>query len=251
MLHSEGMQVESTALLEPLIAPKPPPTTEQIYATIFQRLKPRTELPEIKIQVRRYANANAQISYQKNLLVVKMSDILAGAPEPVQEALAEILLSKLFRQPVPAASQDRYRRFLNRKDVRQGLELVKGLRGRKHLSDPVGKHYNLTELYEDLNFRYFGGLMARPTLSWSRHASRNLLGHYDPPHNTIVLSRFLDRAKVPQVVVEYVMFHEMLHLRHPAEQRATRRCVHTRAFKKEEKQFAGYDEAIAWLKGIG
>jgi predicted metal-dependent hydrolase len=75
-----------------------------------------------------------------------------------------------------------------------------------------------------------------------------MLGHYDPSHNAIVLSRILDRPETPRQAVEYVLFHEMLHLRHPAELRGARRCVHTRAFKDAEKQFEGLTEAKALLR---
>jgi hypothetical protein len=77
-----------------------------------------------------------------------------------------------------------------------------------------------------------------------------LLGHYDASHNAIVLSRILDRPQTPRVAVEYVLFHEMLHLRHPAEHRGARRCVHTREFKHAEKQFERLAEAQAALKRL-
>ena len=105
-------------------------------------------------------------------------------------------------------------------------------------------------MFEELNFRYFHGLMARPVLGWSPFASRSMLGHYDPPHNAIVLSRILDRAETPRLAVEYVLFHEMLHLRHPAEHRGARRCVHTREFKEAEKQFEHLREATALLRKL-
>jgi len=50
--------------------------------------------------------------------------------------------------------------------------------------------------------------MARPLLGWSRQPSRVTLGHYDPSHNAIILSRLLDREEVPVLAVEYVLFHE-------------------------------------------
>ena len=79
--------------------------------------------------------------------------------------------------------------------------------------------------------------MARPSLGWSRRPSRTTLGHYDPSHNAIVISRLLDRAEVPRLAVEYVLFHEMLHLKHPVEHGGTRRRVHTKDFREHEKQF--------------
>jgi len=62
--------------------------------------------------------------------------------------------------------------------------------------------------------------------------------------------RILDSKDVPRLVVDYVMFHEMLHLRHPVEHAGARRCIHTPAFKQEEKRFVGAREAKAWLRGL-
>jgi hypothetical protein len=244
MLHSEQVQVETAPESCEQLTP------EQIYARVFRQLRPRTPLPEIRVQFRRYANANAQVRLEGGTLLVRIADTLAGAPESVLEALAEILLSKLFRRPVPAASNDRYRRYLNRRDVRHSLDLVRQIRGRKQVDAPRGEHYNLEVMFEELNFRYFHGLMARPLLGWSPHASRTLLGQYDPSHNAIVLSRVLDRPQTPPLAVEYVLFHEMLHLRYPAEHQGARRCVHTRAFKDAERQFEHLREAKALLRRL-
>ncbi len=223
---------------------------EDIYARVFRELRPRTPLPSIRVQFRRYANANAQVKLEDGSLDIRMADTLAEAPEPVMEALAEILLCKLFRRPVPAASNERYRRYLNRRDVRRSLDLVRQVRGRKQVRQPQGECYNLEEMFEELNFRYFHGLMSRPVLGWSRQASRTMLGHYDPPHNAIVLSGILDRPETPRLAVEYVLFHEMLHLRYPAEHEGARRCVHTRAFKDAEKQFENLRAAKTLLRAL-
>jgi hypothetical protein len=77
-----------------------------------------------------------------------------------------------------------------------------------------------------------------------------MLGHYDPSHNAIVLSRVLDKQDTPRLAVEYVLFHEMLHLRYPAEHTGARRRVHTRAFKDAEKQFEGLPEARRLLRSL-
>jgi hypothetical protein len=226
------------------------PTPEAIYRRVFRELRPRTPLPDIRVEFRRYANANAQVRLESGALSVRIADTLATAPEDVQEALAWILLSKLFRKPVPASANDRYRRFLNRRDIRKNLEQVRQTRGRKQLYPPQGENFNLETMFEDLNFRYFYGLMARPTLGWSPRISRTLLGHYDPSHNTIVLSRILDRKTTPRLAVEYVLFHEMLHLRYPVEHNGARRCVHTPAFKQAEKMFEGLREAKRLLRAL-
>ena len=38
-----------------------------------------------------------------------------------------------------------------------------------------------------------------------------VLGHYDPIHHTITLSPVLDSPRVPEFVVRYIVYHEMLH----------------------------------------
>jgi len=246
------MQVEGAGILttQPEAAAATPETLEQIYHRVFRQLRPRTAVPTVHIEFRRYANANAQVRLESGTLRLRFADTLQSAPESVMEALAEILLAKLFRRPVPPQSNERYRRYLNRRDIRRNLDLVRQIRGRKRVEGPQGVRYDLNQIFEELNFRYFHGLMARPILGWSPYASRTLLGHYDPSHNAIVLSRILDRTDTPRLAVEYVLFHEMLHLRYPAEHRGARRRVHTRDFKDAERQFEGFAEAKMLLKNL-
>lgn len=77
-----------------------------------------------------------------------------------------------------------------------------------------------------------------------------MLGYYDPSHNVIVISRHLDRPDVPRLAIEYVMFHEMLHLRYPVDHRGTRRCVHTAEFRAAERAFHQHSEAQKLLKHL-
>jgi hypothetical protein len=214
-------------------------------------VRPRTAIPEISLEFRRFANANSFIRLAGGKLEIRLADILENAPAPVMEALAYILLCKLFRTSVPGAYRHRYRLYLNRQDVRRGLHLLRQARGRKLLSGAQGATYNLEEIFQDVNRQFFHGLMAQPQLSWSRGASKTVLGHFDPAHNAIVLSRVLDGPGVPRLAVEYVMYHEMLHLKHPIETRGTRRRIHTSAFRQEEKAFPHLKEAKAMLDRLG
>ena len=239
MLHMGGVQVESAVLFE---------TPAEICARVFRALKPRTAPPEVRIEFCRFANPDSFARLEGNQLHLRISDLLEGAPAPVLEALAHILLSKLLRRAVPRVYAHRYRLYLNRRDVRRTVHLVRQIRGRKTLSPPQGSRYDLEAIFEELNARFFHGLMARPELGWSGRAARTMLGHYDPSHNAIVLSRLLDSPGVPRLVVEYVMFHEMLHLRYPVEHHGARRRVHTRELRNAEREFPGLEEAKRWIK---
>ncbi|RMF76204.1 MAG: M48 family peptidase, partial [Planctomycetota bacterium] len=116
--------------------------------------------------------------------------------------------------------------------------------------DPRGRQYDLNLMFDELNRQYFQGGLTKPHLGWSVGKSRRLLGHYDPAHRAIVINRALDSPKAPAYAVEYVLFHEMLHLKHPVEYRHGRRCVHSPEFKAEERRFARYEEALRFLKSF-
>jgi predicted metal-dependent hydrolase len=101
----------------------------------------------------------------------------------------------------------------------------------------------LEEIFRKLNVRYFGGEIASARLGWSPHRSRSILGHYDSAHGTITVSRWFDSPSVPRYLVEYLVFHEMLHIRFPVERNGHRRVVHSRAFREAEKGFPHYEKA--------
>ncbi len=225
-------------------------TTAEIYTRVFHDLKPRTPLPLVRIEFCRFANADCFIRMQDSAIHVRISDLFDGAPAPVMEALAFILLGKLLRRPVARVYNHRYRLYLNRKDIRRKIHLVRQIRGRKFLADPRGAHYDLNDIFDRLNDRYFNGLLGKPLLGWSRHASRSMLGHFDPSHNAIVISRIFDDRKVPRQALDYVMFHEMLHLRYPVDHSGARRRVHTREFRQAEHEFDGLVEAKQLLKQL-
>jgi hypothetical protein len=222
---------------------------EEIYARVFRELRPRAALPDLRVEFRRFANADSFIRLENGRLEVRISDLLAGAPAPVMEALAHILLGKLYRKPVPRLYAYRYRLYLNRRDVRRQAHLVRQIRGRKFISGPQGAHHNLEEIFERLNGQFFDGLLGRPQLGWSRRPSRSMLGHFDPSHNAIIISRILDQPATA-VALEYVVFHEMLHLRYPVDHLASRRRVHTREFREAEKKFPQFKEAKEILKRL-
>jgi len=225
-------------------------TPVEIYARVFRELKPRTPLPAFEVEYCRFANADSSIRLETGRIHVRISDLLEGAPAPVTEALAYILLGKLYRKPIPRAYTHRYRLYLNRKDMRRKAHLVRQIRGRKFVTGPRGEHFDLEEVFEGLNQRFFSGLLGRPQLGWSRGRSRNLLGHFDPSHNAIIISRIFDRPEVPRLAIDYVMFHEMLHLRFPVEHSGTRRRVHTKEFRAAEKEFPDLQKAKEWMKRL-
>ena len=218
-----------------------------IFHQAYRGLRPGAPVPELKIQFYSFANLNNTIRMREGRLYVRVSDLLQGAPEDVIEALAHILLAKMYRKPIERQFSLRYRRYTASRHIVEKAHLIRQIRGRKRMQTPEGRTYNLEEIFDDLNVRFFFGLLARPQMSWSPGHARNRLGHYDPAHNAIVISRVFDHPRVPQSVLEYVVYHEMLHLKHPVKLRGSRRCVHSAEFQAEENLFPEAAEAKRFL----
>ena len=224
------------------------------FAPIFQEeyraLRPRAPMPPISVRFRRFTSLNTTIRLREGQIHVSLSDLLEGAPESVIHAIAHILIAKLYKKDIDPTHNLRYKRFASSAAVTRQTELIRSARGVKRFTGPEGRYYNLDSVFDSLNTRFFGGLLGRPELTWSEHMAKRSLGHYDAAHNTIVVSQVFDRPSSPRYAIEYLLYHEMLHLKHPVKMRGLRRCVHSREFKAEEAQFPQLAEAMAFIKRL-
>jgi hypothetical protein len=207
-------------------------------------------MPELRVEFFSFANVNNTIRMREGRLLVRISDLLEGAPENILRAIAHILLAKMYRRPIDQEHAVRYRRYVSTQHMARKAHLVRQLRGRKRIASANGHVYDLNGIFDGLNVRFFYGLLARPLMTWSSDRARNRLGHYDPAHNAIVVSRIFDHPRVPRYVVEYIVYHEMLHLKHPVKLRGSRRCIHSSEFQAEEKLFERFAEAKEFLKAL-
>jgi hypothetical protein len=223
---------------------------QQLFQRTYRELRPRAPIPEFKVEFYAFANVNSTIRLRDDVIHVRISDLLECAPETVIEAIAHILLAKMYRKPIESLHAVRYRRYVSSHDIATKAHLVRQVRGRKRIGSAKGAFYDLEEIFETVNQRFFFGLMARPQMTWSRLRARNSLAHYDPAHNAIVVSRIFDQPQVPRYAVEYIVYHEMLHLKHPVRLRGSRRCVHGPEFQAEEKLFPELEQAKLFLKRL-
>jgi predicted metal-dependent hydrolase len=222
----------------------------QVFEGSYRELRPRAPMPEFVVEFFAFANLNNTIRLRDGKLLVRLSDLLEGAPQSVLGAVAHILLAKMYRRPIEREHASRYRRYVSSHDITQKAHLVRQIRGRKRIQSARGHTYDLEKIFDELNTRFFYGLLARPQMTWSRDHARNSLGHYDPAHNAIVVSRVFDHPAVPHCAIEYIVYHEMLHLKHPVKLRGNRRCVHSAAFQAEEQLFPGLESAKQFLKQL-
>ena len=217
------------------------------FADAFRQVTRRGEPPDIQVTFFPFAGLNHTIRIRRQRIYVRVSDLLREAPPQVHRALAHILISKLFRKRVSPEHQDLYRQFAFQPHMLRASELARRERGRKHVTGSTGRIYDLEQLFTRLNRRYFSSELVKPVLSWSQRRTRRILGHHDRVHDTIVISRTLDSSEIPQFIIEYVLFHEMLHVKHAPRLINGRRVFHHAAFRADERRFQFYDEAMAFL----
>jgi predicted metal-dependent hydrolase len=221
-----------------------------LFTRVYRQLRPRAPIPELHVSFYHFTNVNNTIRLRDGKIFARLSDLLEGAPESVLESIVHILLAKLYRKPIDNTHTVRYRRYVSSHDLSRKAHLIRQMRGRKKIVPAKGHVYDLDEIFESLNLRFFFGLLGRPQMTWSSNHSRQSLGHYDPAHNAIVVSRIFDHSRVPRYAIEYLVYHEMLHLRHPVKLRGSRRCVHSREFLAEEKLFPDLEKALAFIKRL-
>lgn len=225
-------------------------SAEFVFVRVFRRLGIRRPVPDFHIEFRPFSSLRSNIALQGNRARVRISDVLAEAPTIVLEALAELLLAQLFRLRASVEARECYMAYVFDPAVRRRADEARRKRGRVRLLPARGQHFDLAKIYSSLNRRFFKGELGPCRIGWSIRASHSILGRYDPAHHTITISKSLDAESIPLEIVEYLVFHEMLHIRIPLERNGSRRVVHSRAFREAEKAFPNYRRVRERLKKI-
>ena len=224
------------------------PGGERLFERIYTRLGCTGRAPRFVVEFHPYTDLTHTIRLRHDTARVRLSDVLRRAPRAVVEAAAAILLGRLYRKIPPAQMVETYRQFSYARQTRRQLLLLRQRRARRAELQPSGAHHDLGPLFDRLNQSYFENQLARPRLGWSARAWRTQLGCFDPALQQILINRGLDRSDVPEYVVAYVLFHEMLHQKHPIRFERCRRESHSTEFRREEKRFADYPRAMKFLE---
>jgi predicted metal-dependent hydrolase len=117
----------------------------------------------------------------------------------------------------------------------------------------AGRSHDLAALYDEVNREYFGGGVAA-AITWGTRSPRSVVrkrtvGSYSERTNTIRINPVLDRRTVPRVYVAFIVYHEMLHADMGTDVHGTRRTIHSREFRRRERLFREYEQAVAWERG--
>jgi hypothetical protein len=228
----------------------PVPGGGAILQRMFTRLGCHGRPPHFVAEFYPYVNLTHTIRLREDTAYVRFSDLLRRAPREILEVVAAVLLSRIYRRPLPRAIQNAYRDFTLSQGMRRRALHARSKRARRAAHTPRGRQHDLAQLYAALNRDYFRGELPQPRLSWSARPWRHQLGIFDPALDQIVLSSRLDRPRVPPFVVEYVLYHEMLHVKHPQRRSRCGLQSHSAEFRREEQRFANYKRARRWLERL-
>jgi hypothetical protein len=194
-----------------------------------------------------YTSAKATCRLRDGAYKIRISRFYLEAPSEVVRSLVCSVLARIMRR------SDRYlgvyKTYLAKPEVRERLAAYRGARGRKILRGHQGRFHNLQESFDRVNLKYYDGEISGITLTWGQD-SRRTLGHYDATHRTIVVSSRFDRRTVPGFLVDFIIYHELLHHVIPTRYRNGRRIMHPPELKKRERQFDRYEEVVKLLKTI-
>jgi hypothetical protein len=229
-------------------APQNVPGGALIFRRMFTRLNCLGRPPQFLVEFYPYSGLTHSIRLREEVAYVRLSDLLQNAPREILEAAAAILLARLYRLRPPRALVRLYQDYCYAGKTRRRLLALRRKRGRRKLAHSRGQYHDLGPIYDELNGKYFGGSLAAPKLGWSAKPWTGQLGTFDPGLGQIAINCALDRAEVPRYVVDYVLYHEMLHQKHPMKFARCQLESHSREFRLEEKKFEEYAHAMKFLE---
>ena len=118
------------------------------------------------------------------------------------------------------------------------------------VEQPRGTVHDLERSFHRVNGKYFNGRLHRPTLTWSRVPSSRQFGCYDFARDRVVIASTVDQPGVPEFVIDFLMYHELLHKHHGLHWHNGRGHSHTRDFRNTERHFDRYEEALQHIEAL-
>ena len=186
-------------------------------------------------------------SNRRGLMELRISDYLAGAPEPVLISLMGTISNMIARKPF--VYEEEYTEWVTSDEFPlRNRETY--LRRSKNLSrTPAGKVYNIVDSVDRLLDM---GLLKPADIdnsffSWTVRPNVGRIGFCSTMMKVVGISSALDDPSTPEYVLDYVVYHESLHLRQGYR---PQKRAHDSDFRREERAFPRYREAERCLRGL-
>ena len=185
-----------------------------------------------------------KIRERKRTIEIVAQESFLYAPDHVLLALLDTAL-----QPSSGSSRQIIRDYASGKQyktIRESLEYLSIPPGKFS----AGKHHDLEKSFHRVNRYLFNNRLVKPHLVWNNRMTRRKYGHYQEDTNTVMVSISLDHPRVREYVIDYVMYHELLHQQLGACLKNDRRYIHTPEFKRKELDFPRIKEAQQFLNKL-
>ncbi len=174
---------------------------------------------------------NANVHYSSTMMEFRLSRSWKEVGRDIRIGLLQTLMLKAFGDRKRTMEIDLYNIFLKKVHMAVPKDRV----------DPA-----LEESFLRVNERYFGGLMEMPNLVFGRDSARKL-GSYEYGSDTITISMIL---RDEQELLDYVMYHELLHKKFKFDVKNSRSMHHTKEFRRAERMFENQEEIEARLSRL-
>lgn len=177
----------------------------------------------------RFKPYNANIMLRGNNLILNLSREWKEISDDIRIGLIQTLLLKIFKGKKQTMNIDLYNSFIRK----------------LHLAIPKTATEPVEESFNRVNDKYFYGIIEKPNLKWGS-GSLSRLGYYEYQTDMINVSSIFRNA--PSHLIDYIMYHEMLHKKHKFNVKNGRSYHHTSMFKKDEKEFENWKGVERELK---
>jgi hypothetical protein len=224
-----------------------PVPLQWICRSVLNAAFPEFNNTEVEASFYPYIGLTHTIRRKGSVWKFRISDYCRHAPEAVLESIIVILACKATRRKPGRKYLRTYEAFRKYRPVLEAIRERRVKRGRKYFAVCSGKVHSLQRIYQELNSRYFNDQIEIRRIGWGIRRSRNRLGHYDPVHHTITLSPVLDSREVPEFVVQYIVYHEMLHAVFEDGASSGVRKYHPPEYRRAEKAYPDYARAKRFL----
>ncbi|PJZ55007.1 SprT-like domain-containing protein [Leptospira adleri] len=226
------------------------PASDKIQTLLEQKVFEFSNIPKGKILLGKkirykfypYANLGSAIRITPGVLEFKIHS--SYSESAFLETVVELLLHKLLKLPIPNSIEEKIQTFYKL----HSEEKSKNKRRKKRIESSDSKNAILKEMLHRINQTYLGIDLSGIDIFWGKGSSKTRLGHFDPSHRMIVINPILGRQVVPAFVLEYIVFHELLHVYIPATRKNGKNIIHGKEFRSLERKYPDYLRANQWLK---
>ena len=187
----------------------------------YQRLFPNKEFSyhsEMEYN-RRLSPFNGNIRLHHNTIQVNLNLQWKDIDDEIKIGLIQTLLVKILRQKVSSPNIDLYHHFI--KNIPMFTP--------KNKTDPL-----LEPSFKRVNEQFFFNHMELPNLEWGQPSFRKLAS-YNFHNDTVTVSTLFQNTR-PEIL-DYLMYHELLHKHHKFSHRNGRSSYHSSSFRADEARF--------------